>query len=642
MRTLLYGALLLAPTIALSNESETQILITSGLSDKLQPIGLQPDTVIDRETIRHSQARNLAEVLSGQAGLQVTDLFGNGLQTSVDMRGFGPTAGSNVLILVDGRRLNNSSDTGAPALYRIPVDSIERIEITRGSAGVRYGNQAVGGVINIITRDTDLPRAFVETTAGSYNSIEGVFGLTQNLSESVSLHLDGNYQESDNYRDNNAMTLRYLNARLKKTHADGFVELEVSGNQDWWQLPGALNDSELQSNRRQSADDFAGDYSKRNYVTSAITIEQAVNQNWLLTGDISYRDETGEFQNSFRGSPSPAYPQIRKVTSFQPRLIGKIFENTRLTFGIDLENTDYSLDAVVLQEVTQRIQDGFVIGDIQLTEKLSLSSGLRYSSIENDITFGSNKATLNDSATLGNLAIRYQFAPSWTGFVRIDENLRYATVDEHTNTVYDMVSKIQQPIGLKNQTGRSYETGLTWENAATRIQFSAYQLDLKNEISFDSSTYYNINLDRTRRNGFTLEVDHNLTSNWTAGTQYTFTDGKITDGPFAGNVIPLVAKNTGRFYLLGRLNKNSSFFAETIYTGKRYLGADYYNTQPELDNSILTNMAFLHDRGNVQVALRINNLFDEQYIASGSTDGSEKGYFSAPKRNFSLSVRYNF
>ena len=76
----------------------------------------------------------------------------NGAQTTVDLRGFGATAVSNTLILINGRRVNDIDMQGVD-LSTIPRDSIQRIEITKGNSGaVLYGDNAMGGVINIVTK----------------------------------------------------------------------------------------------------------------------------------------------------------------------------------------------------------------------------------------------------------------------------------------------------------------------------------------------------------------------------------------------------------------------------------------------------------------------------------------------------------
>ena len=112
-------------------------------------------TVITAEEIAHSPAQTLPEIIAQTPGVQLTSLYGgvNGAKTIVDLRGFGAFATSNTLVLINGRRLNDIDMAGVD-LSTIPRNSIERIEITRGNSGaVLYGDNAVGGVINIVLKN---------------------------------------------------------------------------------------------------------------------------------------------------------------------------------------------------------------------------------------------------------------------------------------------------------------------------------------------------------------------------------------------------------------------------------------------------------------------------------------------------------
>ena len=165
-------------------------------------------TVISREQIEASGASHINEVLRGQGGVQINDLYGDGSRATVDMRGFGDTAGSNTLILVDGRRLNNP-DIAAPDLNSIALEDVERIEIVQGSAGVLFGDQAVGGVINVITRKPGALRHSLKLSAGSYNTLQLHAMTSQALDSGLNYLLSLDARESDKYRDHNEAS--YLN-----------------------------------------------------------------------------------------------------------------------------------------------------------------------------------------------------------------------------------------------------------------------------------------------------------------------------------------------------------------------------------------------------------------------------------------------
>ncbi|PJB28375.1 hypothetical protein CO111_01825, partial [Candidatus Desantisbacteria bacterium CG_4_9_14_3_um_filter_50_7] len=108
-------------------------------------------TVITSDDIAASDARTIADLLRSEAGLVVRDMYGNGGQASVDIRGFGEAAGMNCVILIDGRRVNNI-DISNPDISQVSLAQVEKIEVLRGGAGVLYGDNAAGGVINIITK----------------------------------------------------------------------------------------------------------------------------------------------------------------------------------------------------------------------------------------------------------------------------------------------------------------------------------------------------------------------------------------------------------------------------------------------------------------------------------------------------------
>jgi outer membrane receptor protein involved in Fe transport len=117
-------------------------------------------------------ARPSSDLLSREPGVQVTNLFGgvNGARSQVDMRGFGAAAASNTLLLINGRRVTDLDLVGFD-IASIPRESIERVEITRGNSGaVLYGDGAVGGVINIVTKTgVACRRARLDATVGSFN-----------------------------------------------------------------------------------------------------------------------------------------------------------------------------------------------------------------------------------------------------------------------------------------------------------------------------------------------------------------------------------------------------------------------------------------------------------------------------------------
>ena len=109
---------------------------------------LIPITILDAEDIALSGANNLSEILRFIAGIDVTSNGGPGQIASIFMHG---SNSNHTLILINGIKINDSA-TGTAAIQNIHPDLIEKIEIIKAPRASLYGSNAVGGVINIITK----------------------------------------------------------------------------------------------------------------------------------------------------------------------------------------------------------------------------------------------------------------------------------------------------------------------------------------------------------------------------------------------------------------------------------------------------------------------------------------------------------
>ena len=177
-------------------------------------------SIITAEDIARSPGTTIQDLLSQEVGVQTNSTSGgkNGAGTTVDLRGFGATAVSNTLVLLNGRRLTDIDLSGID-FSTIPRDSIERIEITRGNSGaVLYGDGAVGGVINIITKTgvAQPPSGRVEAGFGSFNQRE----LNASAAASqgpFAVSVFGNGVNSDGYRVNDYVRQRNAVGDLRYT-----------------------------------------------------------------------------------------------------------------------------------------------------------------------------------------------------------------------------------------------------------------------------------------------------------------------------------------------------------------------------------------------------------------------------------------
>lgn len=142
-----------------------------------RPLEGAPGTtsVITRAEIEEKQYRDLGEALKEVPGLRVVALGPAGTQTSVFLRGMNS---NHVLVLQDGQKIvaDPSTPNGAFNFAHMPLDNVERIEVLRGPLAALYGSQAMGGVINIITRDGGAaPSASILAEYGTRDSFRGRF-----------------------------------------------------------------------------------------------------------------------------------------------------------------------------------------------------------------------------------------------------------------------------------------------------------------------------------------------------------------------------------------------------------------------------------------------------------------------------------
>lgn len=201
-------------------------------------------SVITRDDIDSSGVATLSQALQVLGHVEMSNLFGiTGARSRVDLGGFGASGSQNTLVLLNGRRLNDVDLSGAN-LSTIPLETIERIEILRGSATVLYGDNAVGGVINIITRSgfgTDVSTASIR--AGSYGTVSLDAVFSKQLSDTA-FFLSAETLRSDGYRDNSNFDNANILAELTRQFDTGTYGLRAIGNRENLRLPGYLNEPE--------------------------------------------------------------------------------------------------------------------------------------------------------------------------------------------------------------------------------------------------------------------------------------------------------------------------------------------------------------------------------------------------------------
>ena len=643
---LLIGSLcsfsVIAPAMAAGDTSTAKVdehLVVIGRSDNT-PLNIAANVnVIDAAAIEMSGATSVTEVLRGQSGIQISD---NNIGTSFAMRGFSAsTAVNNTLILLDGRRLNNI-DIAAPSLNAIPLNQVERIEILSGSAGVLYGDQAVGGVINIVTKSPENTGGSVQLSGGSFDTYEGRGDVSGAINKDWRYFFTGSYNQGDNYRKHNANETGSILGRIQyKTATDSFF-VETSYYDNDRENPGSLTEKQFKDNPRYSGNDKQ--YSHEMTTAARTGYQHQLNQNWALAADLDYSDTLVSSLNWGQSR------NTRSLLMFSPKALANY--STRqgelnLVTGLDISRGKADFDTMARSNV-QQMQSAYLQATVPLSHTLSYVVGGRYARVTDELVDGNvypNGMDLDENAHAFELGLNYRPTAEHRLYVRADDNFRFAKVDEQAYTSPGV-------FGLKPQTGRSYEAGWDWAVASQTLRVSLYRLDLEDEIVYDSSAVKpiggnfngaNVNADASRRYGAGADWDWQITKALQLGLEYNYTDAEFTDGANDGKELSWVAKHTGRGYVSMDFAEHFQVFAEAIYTGNRFIEGDNANEGDKLASYVLGNLALNYNRDAWLASLRIDNLFDKDYVSAGYYGGGiYNGYYSGRGRDIRLTLGYRF
>jgi len=640
---------LCASTSHAQNDDEAAVVVTATRFPALDPRVPAITSVITREELRANPAVSLPELLRNRAGLEVRGLNGIlGIDATVDLRGFGESAGSNTLILLDGQRLN-PADSGAVTWSSIPLESIRRIEIVRGGGTVLYGDRATGGVINIITDKSGQPSASATASAGQYG-YRAVQASAAGSGESAYFSVFGQYRESDGYRRNNQQDQRAASGRAGYrwgSDAEAFLDYSVYSDSNG--SPGALFRAQYESDPRQAR--FAFDTQSR--------------EGWRLRPGVVYElaptlrlEAEASFDDARLRSdiPSGLYRDTRdrEGSSLTPRVrwrhgLGALSSET--VAGVDLYDGDVEARSesgyvgANRQTAEQASRAFYFQNTTELTQELALTLGFRTQRVRQEAT--DEAAGLRGEATrtrnAGEIGASWQATDQLRLVARAGQTFRFANLDELFG--FDPFTFVPVFRGdLKPQHGTNYEIGADWRSGPVRLKSALYQLDLRDEIGFDYVTFTNDNLPRTRRTGFEIEADWQPAQTWRIGAAYTWQDPTFREGPDAGKAIPLTARHKGSLSLRWNGADWGNHTVSVVAVGERWYGGDTANTRERLASYAVVDYQGSWDLRPWTLTVRLLNAFDKRYapFAGYSVFARDYFYYPADGRAAFLSARYDF
>jgi len=573
-------------------------------------------TIVTAEDIKKSGAKNVVEAVKSVPGVKVSDGMSN--TGVIDIRGQGANFNRNTAIIVDGVKMN-PIDMSSFNLYSIPIETIEKIEIIPSGASIVYGDNTVGGAINIITKNGKGKDSLtLQVEAGSYENYNGNLGFNTTIDKfKIFGSITG--KTTDGYRENGYLrTQDIMTGTQYQINSSNALTLKYDYHKDHMGFPGSLTKAQIDHDRTQasSPDDWGKNESNR------FNLGYNYNKNNLeLINNITYYDKNSK---SFMWGGHNNIDTKNFSNDF------KIKYNTdrnKFITGFDL------LDGKIENQniwVKKRSIGGFISDTYSLTDRLDFTGGIRQQQTKFKYSNTSERKTYD--TTVYDLALNYKYSDTGSTFISYGTDFRTPTTDELiTWGVYNP--------NLDPQTGKNIEIGIKDYIAETFISASVFHKIVEDEIYYDSNTKMNTNYDEDNKKiGFEILAERKIMKKLTLTGSYSYLQSEIDGGTQKGNKTPGVSEN--KFSLGTKYDLTEKLKSNLLlnYVGSSYAFDDQSNSSDKVDSytTLDLNLSYKID-DSFDIYGGIKNLTDEEYYEYASSYGF---YYPAPERQYYIGFRY--
>lgn len=652
-------ALLFAHTKLLSAQ-ERQLPVVNVTATKVEEDSkLAPAyvTVITRDQIQFANAQTVNEAIMRIGGVGGRQSLSNGNEQTLDLMGFGDTALSNTVIVVDGVPVREG-DSSEIILSGIPIESIDRIEIQRGSASVLYGEGATAGVINIITKASaekfeKADRASLYIGAGSFGTVESRANA-QYAANGLQLDIFGMDRKSDGFRQHAENNNQSGSVSLKIDNDGLRSGVSIKKENSFSMTPGSISFSEFKENRvaAQASSVQNNTWLSTNVDKYSLFLEKNI-------ADIAWRMDAYSRSREYNAvavlfaAPNRINFQGKNdYLSLSARHVSSV-PLGRNQFLLGVEHSDWKQDRYFPDS-------GISTHDYLESNSLSyfFKNDLDVSAINTRLSVGYRAETNERSQlqVLNNSLIAQKYDKSGWEFgasqavnldlnvyAKISESYRFANIDELATAPFVG----GRTIALSPQSSTDKEAGWKYNYSSTGF-FGAriYVSDLENEIIYDPVNFQNINLSPTRRKGVDLDFAASISRSFHLSSSISFRDTKFVSGPNAGNQIPMAAKELLTIRLNWALTQSHRIGLDTQWTARQFVAGDFSN-QNIIPSYATTDLHYLYKNSVAEFSLVVRNFFDRSYFsyATRATDDFVSFYnavYPDAGRSVWASARFRF
>lgn len=593
-------------------------------------------SVITKHDLEKNGATTVMEALRRVAG--VTDYSygpgGDDLGSSwsrVYLRGFDKGA----LVMVNGAPINTNNYASVSG---IPVNTIERIEVVKGANSVLYGAEAMGGVINIITKKGDGKlRTTVSATGGNYLNKYSVTTQAEGVIVTVGKDYLDKFEHAQ--MDRPAKDSYRVNEKYKRTTA--FTSLALSPNLQFnWNYSKI---DPMYGQRNLSTGEISGTRYRYKDTKHAASMIYTDTDNQTKT-TLAYNNKKVQAENV---NPDGSYKRGGHTSNFN---VSNIYVDSQkkwdigkadsLIAGLTMKHEKYDQLFANAADNNRNSYGAYISYNKRFNDKFSAVLGLRGETYRHtDFESNDNNVLLPQIQTL------YKLNDTLSWYINVGKAFEMPAVNAHTTSMANI--EVIRKNGIKPEEGWTYETGLKRITGTSSTKLAVFNMDYKNKFKWkhfdwmgDNNTTIQVNTGKFENNGVELEYQKNLSDKWGYNFNATFQNPKSLDED-TGKWTQESARiqfSAGVDYTLKKFssNLNCLVLADREVSSYRYdgntlgtKGADH-----DLKNRFLLNASFTYRPTDNQYAvLSLYNLLDRDEPVSTYE------YYDLP---FNWTLTYNF
>ena len=614
--------------------------------------------VYTQDDIKNSNATNIYDFLSQNTSLSLAPSSGNRFSKKISARGYGLTIGShNLVVTLNGRRLNNI-DTSGPEIAGVNINDIERVEITKGSGSVIYGDSAMAGAIHFYTKKNIQTK--ISTTSGNYGVSQTSASVGIN-DEKIDLNISLDNSKHDGFHKAATGGVKDKGKQTKSSiggtyTTDGGTEISLDlyrTNSDI-RYPNYLSDAQFEADPTGSGSGSRYTYRDAESSTTNFKVKRNWGENFEFTTNRSAIDKESRNFYSYSGATVDNYKYDYKSNDYL------------LTYT----NGDIKIDSGVNIFDGKRAVESTSVSSRNTTSKenLGVFSQLQYFRNDSVFTVGarSEKVDYKYSPESGtalsgeydlnafDIGINTSLSPNTTIFTNYNHAFQAPLIDRFfISATWPATGQVFNGF-VRPSKSRTFNIGLNHLTDNSKTKLTLYRSNIKDEMflcksnaASDCGLYGdNLNLDKSHKQGLELQNKYVFSPKWSTGLNYAYTIAKIDSddkgaGALNGKTNPMTSKHNISASVIYSLSNKTNMTLTQKYRSEAFAEEDYANIftkkQPEYNS---TNFNFSYNpNDDLSFSFDVENLFENSY---GTRLRDDVIYPGNSTRNIKAGLTYKF